>query len=370
MIHQILAINPGSTSTKIAVFHNTRPVFLRSVNHRTEDLQNFKRISDQFNFRRDAILNELSQARIDTKLTEIVIGRGGLLKPLKSGVYIINDNMIFDLTVGAKGEHASNLGGLIAEGIAKTLPSAKAYIADPVVVDEMNEVARYTGHPKFRRHSIFHALNHKATGRAYARLLNKKYEELNLVIAHLGGGISVAAHCQGKIVDVNQALDGEGPFSPERTGSLPMGELAAWCFSGQISLEEMKHTLAGKGGYIAYFGTNNAYEIELMARDGDEKARIIQDAMAYQIGKEIGAYAAVLKGKTDAIILTGGMAHNTAIVEYIKSMVSFIAPVVIYPGEDEMHSLAMNAFLVAKGEITPREYSPENIVDTSTTWDS
>lgn len=369
MIHQILAINPGSTSTKIAVYHNTRPVFLRTISHNPEQLEQYDNIANQFELRHDAILYELDQARITRKEIEIVIGRGGLLKPLKSGVYSINDEMRNDLLMGAQGEHASNLGGLIADAIAAKIPGARAFIADPVVVDEMHEVARFTGHPLFRRHSIFHALNQKATGRAYARLLNKKYEDLNLVVAHLGGGISVGAHYQGRIIDVNQALDGEGPFSPERTGSLPMGELAAWCLNGSHTLSEIKHTLSGQGGYIAYFGTNNAYEIELMARDGDEKARTLQDAMAYQIGKEIGAYAAVLHGKIDAIILTGGMAHNTAIVEYIKSMVSFIAPVVIYPGEDEMHSLAMNAFLVAKGELMPKEYSPENLVDTRTIWD-
>jgi butyrate kinase len=261
------------------------------------------------------------------------------------------------------GEHASNLGGLIAYTIARDLPNCKAFIADPVVVDELQDVARIAGHPQFQRYSIFHALNQKATARAYSRLMNHKYEELNLVIAHLGGGVSVGAHRKGKVIDVNQALDGEGPFSPERSGTLPSGALAKLCFSGSHTLEEVKQMITGKGGYVAYMGTNSAYEVELQAQDGDDKARLIQDAMSYQIGKEIAAMCAVLHGEIDAIILTGGISHNPMVVEYIKKMVSFIAPVVIYPGEDEMHALAMNGLMVLKGEIKPREYDESTMVN-------
>ena len=361
-IRQILAINPGSTSTKIAVFSNTRIEFLKTIVHPAQELMQFKRISDQYSYRKDIVLKELHSAGIELEKIEAVVGRGGLLRPIKSGIYIINERMKVDLKAGLLGEHASNLGGLIADDIAKSLPVAKAYIADPVVVDEMEEVARIAGHPEFKRLSIFHALNQKAISRAYARLLNKKYDELNLIVAHMGGGISVGAHRKGKVIDVNNALDGEGPFSPERTGTLPAGQLIQKCFSKSVSMEQVKKMINGEGGLMAFFGTNNAYQIELMALEGDERARMIQDAMSYPVAKEIGAVSAVLQGDVDAIILTGGIANNTMVVEYIKKMVSFIAPVIIYPGEDEMHALAMNGLMVLKGEIEAKEYSEENMV--------
>jgi len=362
MLHTILAINPGSTSTKIAVYYGSKPVFLKNIPHLPKELNKFKKITDQFTYRKDQILEELAHSQIDIKEIKAIVARGGLLKPIQSGVYRINDRMKEDLTKGQLGEHASNLGALIADEIAKQIPNCKAFIADPVVVDELQDVARYTGHPKFKRLSIFHALNHKATARAYARLMNHKYEELNLIIVHLGGGISAGAHYKGKVIDVNQALDGEGPFSPERTGTLPAGALAKMCFEGKVTLDEVKRIITGEGGYMAYLNTNNAYEVELMAQDGDEYARKIQDAMSYQIGKEIGALAAVLKGDVDAIILTGGISHNPMVVEYIKSMVSFIAPVVIYPGEDELHALVWNGLLVLKGQLEPKEYDETNMV--------
>jgi butyrate kinase len=361
--HHILAINPGSTSTKVAVYINTKIIFLKSIPHDVEDLNRFKKISDQFDYRREIILEELKNAHIELEKIAAVVGRGGLIKPIKSGIYNINEAMKKDLQTGILGEHASNLGGLIADSIAQTLPSAKAYIADPVVVDELEDVARISGHPRFRRLSIFHALNQKATARSYARLLNRKYEDLNLIIAHLGGGISVGAHKEGRVIDVNQALDGEGPFSPERSGTLPVGALARICYEEGISYPEVKKMITGEGGYVAYFSTNNAYEIELMADGGDEKARLIQDAMSYQVAKEIGAMATVLHGEVDAIILTGGIANNPMVDEYIKKMVSYIAPVVIYPGEDEMHALAMNGLRVLKGEVTPKDYTEENLVN-------
>jgi butyrate kinase len=360
---KILAINPGSTSTKIAVFHNSRPIFLKSVMHDCKEIERFQHITDQYEFRKKCILKELNDSHIEISKIKAVVGRGGLLRPIKSGVYRINEQMKADLKKGIFGEHASNLGGLIADDIANQIPGCQSFIADPVVVDEMEDVARYSGHPKFKRYSIFHALNHKAIGRAYARLINRKYEELKIIIAHMGGGISVGAHLYGKVIDVNQALDGEGPFSPERSGTLPAGALARLCFEEGITLEEIRKMITGQGGLMAYLGTNSAYEVELMAQDGNEEARKIQDAMSYQIGKEIGALATVLKGNVDAIILTGGISHNTMIVEYIKSMVSFIAPVVIYPGEDEMHALAWNGLLVLKGEVQAKEYNEENMVD-------
>lgn len=363
MNYTVLAINPGSTSTKIAVYQNAKPVFLKSILHDPVQLAAYKRISDQYEFRKGIILKELKDSHIPIETIEAVVGRGGLVCPIESGVYNINDALRHDLLEGVMGEHASNLGGLIAHDIALDLPSCRAFIADPVVVDELQDVARIAGHPKFQRFSIFHALNQKATARAYSRLMNRRYEDLNLVIAHLGGGISVAAHRHGKVIDVNQALDGEGPFSPERSGTVPAGALAKLCFEGNVTLDEVKRMITGEGGYVAYLGTNSAYEVELLAQEGDDKARLIQDALSYQTGKEIAAMCAVLHGEVDAIILTGGISHNPMVVEYIKKMVSFMAPVVIYPGEDEMHALAMNGLMVLKGEIIPKDYDDSTKVN-------
>ncbi|WP_461631633.1 butyrate kinase [Labilibaculum euxinus] len=353
---RILAINPGSTSTKIAVFQGDKSVFLKNIKHSNEELAQFGKISEQFEFRKNIIMKELVDAEIQIDLIEAVVGRGGLVKPIESGIYSVNERLKEDLRIGVLGEHASNLGGLIADNIAQALPRAKAYIADPVVVDEMIDVARISGHPEFQRVSIFHALNQKAIGRAFAQSVDKKYEEINVIVAHLGGGISVGAHCKGRVIDVNNALDGEGPFSPERSGTLPAGALAKLCFSGDYTLEDVKKMIKGEGGLVAHLGTNDAYDVELKAKAGDANAKLIQDAMSYQVGKSIGEMAAVLKGKVDGILLTGGIAHNPDLVNYIKEMVSFIAPVVIYPGEDEMKALAMNGYMVLRGEIQPREY--------------
>ncbi|TVR72118.1 MAG: butyrate kinase [Marinilabiliales bacterium] len=354
---RILAINPGSTSTKIAVYNNTKSAFLKNIKHSASDLGSFRNIASQFEFRKKHILDELDDAGIEIESLNAVIGRGGLIKPIPSGVYEVNKAMIRDLKKGIQGEHASNLGGLIANDIAMTIPAARSFIADPVVVDEMQDVARITGHPLFERRSIFHALNHKAIGRIHAESIDSEYDKLNLIIAHLGGGISVGAHKQGRVIDVNNALDGEGPFSPERTGTLPAGCLARTCFDDNYTHDDVKKMITGHGGLMAYFNTNDAYEIEIRAGDGDPKAVLIQNAMAYQTGKEIGAMSAVLKGRVHAIILTGGMAHNPTLVSYIKDMVSYIAPVIIYPGEDEMKALAMNALMVMTGKIKPKVYS-------------
>ena len=250
-LHHILAINPGSTSTKIAVYVNTKVMFLKSIPHDSNIIKKFNRISDQFQYRKDIILQELKDAHIEIEKIEAIVGRGGLIKPIKSGIYKLNKAMIKDLMEGVLGQHASNLGGLISDDIARSLPNATAYIADPVVVDELNQVARITGHPEFKRMSIFHALNQKATARSYARLLNKKYEDLNLIVAHMGGGISIGAHMNGRVIDVNQALDGEGPFSPERSGTLPVGALAEYCFREDTTINEVKRMITGHGGYMA-----------------------------------------------------------------------------------------------------------------------
>jgi len=352
----ILAVNPGSTSTKFALYEEETLIFEKSLVHSYEDISGYEKITDQFSFRKDLIMKELEERKADLADISAVVGRGGLIKPIESGIYEVNDKMIGDLKSGLLGQHASNLGGLIADAIASELPNAKAYIVDPVVVDELQPMARISGHPEIERISIFHALNQKAVARMYAESVGKKYEELNLIIAHMGGGISVGVHRKGRVVDVNNALDGDGPFSPERSGSLPAGQLADLCFSNRFTHKEIKSMITGKGGMVAYLGTNSFRDVCKRADNGDHKAILIRDAAAYQMGKEIGAAAAVLEGNVDAIILTGGMAHNTGHVNKIKSMVEFIAGVVVYPGEDEIKSLAFNGLLALDGKIEIRIY--------------
>ena len=352
----ILTINPGSTSTKIAVFRNTREIFLKNIKHSCQELSQFENITDQYEFRRNIVLQELENASINVNNISVIVGRGGLVKPIASGVYEVNEALIKDLRIGVLGQHASNLGGLIADNIARSIPNAKAYIADPVVVDEMEPIARISGHPHFERISVFHALNQKAIARQHAKSLTKSYEEMNLIVAHLGGGISVGAHCKGKVVDVNQALDGEGPFSPERSGSLPAGALVDLCFSGQYTREEIRRMITGGGGYAAYLGTNDAYEVEKKASAGDQKAALLHEAMAYQVAKEIGAMGTVLKGEVEAILLTGGIAYGKPFCDLVIERVRHIAPVFVYPGEDEMRALAMNGLMVVKGELQPKIY--------------
>ncbi len=352
----ILSINPGSTSTKIAVFQSTKEVFLKNIKHTSEKLSQFKQITDQYSFRKQIILEELESASFDVNDIKVIVGRGGLVKPIPSGVYKVNDRLIEDLKAGVMGQHASNLGGLIAKDIANAISGAEAYIADPVVVDELDDIARISGHPLFERVSIFHALNQKAIARQHAKSVSKSYEDMNLVVAHLGGGISVGAHHRGRVIDVNQALDGEGPFSPERSGTLPAGALVNICFSGKYTEEDIKAMITGKGGLVAYLGTNDAYEVEKRAIAGDEKAMLIQSAMAYQVAKEIGAMSTVLKGDIDAILLTGGIAYGKPFVEAVSERVRHIGPVYVYPGEDEMRALAMNGLMIFNGDVEPMEY--------------
>jgi len=353
----ILAINPGSTSTKFSLFEESKLLFEKSLSHTTEELAGFNKITDQLQFRRDLIMNELSERKTDLAGISAVIGRGGLVRPIESGIYEVSQKMKDDLTTGLSGHHASNLGGLIADEIASKLPAATAYIVDPVVVDELQSIARISGHPAIERKSIFHALNQKAVARVYAASIGKRYEDLNLVIAHMGGGISVGAHKNGRVIDVNNALNGDGPFSPERSGSLPAGQLVDLCFSGRYSHSELMSMITGKGGMVAYLGTNSFLEVCKMANSGDEKAILIRNAASYQIGKEIGAMATVLNGCIDAIILTGGMAYQEDNIKIIKSMVEFIAEVVVYPGEDEMKALAFNGLLALDGKIEIKFYS-------------
>lgn len=353
---RILAINPGSTSTKIAVYQGGNVIFLKNIRHSVEELSKFEKITDQYEYRRNIIYQELKNAEIHLDKIKIVIGRGGLVKPISSGVYKVNDALKKDLVNCLMGEHASNLGGLIADDIAKQLPSAEAYIADPVVVDEFGSLARYSGHPLFNRVSIFHALNQKAIARTHAKSIMKSYEDMNLIVAHMGGGISVGAHHKGRVIDVNQALDGDGPFSPERSGTLPIGAVVKAAYSGEYTYEQMKEMIVGKGGMCAYMGTNDAFEIEQAALAGHKKSYEVLDAMAYQVAKEIGAMSTVLKGDVDAILITGGMANGKWFCNLIIERVYKIAPVHVYPGEDEMRALAENAMLVLNGEIEAKEY--------------
>jgi len=334
----ILVLNPGSTSTKFALFEEEKMLFEKTLAHSHSDIADYKNITDQFEFRKNLIIQELNNRNCDLGRIAVVVGRGGLVKPIESGIYEVNEKMIADLKTGLLGQHASNLGGIIAHDIALTLPDAKAYIVDPVVVDELQPLARISGHPAIERISIFHALNQKAVARMYAATAGKNYEYLNLIIAHMGGGISVGAHKRGKVVDVNNAL-------------------ADLCFSGQYSHAEIKSMITGKGGMVAYLGTNSFKDVCKMAEEGDKKAILIRDAAAYQVSKEIGAMAAVLEGNVDAIILTGGLTFNESFVNRIKSMVQFIAKVMIYPGEDEIRSLAFNGLLALNGKIAIKTYT-------------
>jgi butyrate kinase len=354
-LNLILTINPGSTSTKIGLYKNQDKVFHDSVSHDAKKLSTYKKIIDQYEFRKDEVLKNLENHEIDLKSLSIIMGRGGILRPLQSGVYEVNDNMIQDLTLSPFEEHASNLGALIAKEIAD-LAGCKAYIADPVVVDEMDDIARITGLPDVKKGSKFHALNQKAVARRASIDLNRKYEELNLIIAHLGGGISVAAHRKGRAIDLNDALYGDGPFSPERTGKLPTGAVIQMCFSKGASEDEIKKRLVGSGGLVAHCGTNDAREIEERILRGDQDTLLVYQAMAYQISKEIGALAVSLKGQVDAILITGGIARSKMLTDWIKDWTEFLAPVHIYPGEDELHALGEAGLRILRGEEKALEY--------------
>ncbi len=350
-----LIINPGSTSTKIAVFEDETMLFDKTLRHSTDEIAKFDSIIAQKDFRKQMILDFLKEENFDIKSLNVCVGRGGLCKPIKSGTYTVNDALEKDLREGYQGQHASNLGGILAREIGDEL-GVPSYIVDPVVVDELAPVARLSGVPEIPRTSIFHPLNQKAMGRRYAKENGKKYEDLNLIIIHMGGGVSVGAHEKGQVVDVFNALDGDGAFSPERAGGVPVGGLIKMCFSGKYSEAEVRKKFVGGGGLNAYLHNNNMQECEKMANDGDENAKLVVDAFTYQISKNIGAMAAVLKGKVDQIILTGGIAYEKFITDSIKSRVEFIAPVTVYSGEDELLALAQGALRVLNGEEEAKIY--------------
>ena len=330
MAYKLLIINPGSTSTKIGIF-------------------------DQKGFRKEVIMKVLKENNIDVNSLDAIVGRGGMLRPIPGGTYEVTDKLLEDLKVGVSGQHASNLGGILAHEIAKEV-GIKSFIVDPVVVDELQDIARISGMPELPRRSIFHALNQKAVAKRYAKENNKKYDELNLVVVHMGGGVSVAAHKNGQVIDVNNTLDGDGPFSPERAGSVPVGDLVKLCFSGKYTESEVYSKIVGKGGYVAYLNTNDVREVLKAIEEGDNHAKLIFDAFIYQISKAIGEMSVVLKGKVDTIILTGGIAYSPVVINAIKENVNWISNLTVYPGEDELLALAQGAIRVLDEEEEAREY--------------
>ncbi len=350
---KILVINPGSTSTKMAVVENGEPILIKVIRHTAEELAPYAKITDQFDFRRQMILGELEKAGIPVKF-DAIVARGSLTKPLPGGVYAVDENMI-QATYASEHQHACDLGCVIAREIAKGL-DCPCYIADPVVTDELNDYARVCGLSMFKRESIWHALNQRAIARRFAKENGKRYEDLNLIVAHLGGGISVAAHDHGRAVDVNNALDGEGPFSPERAGSLPARDLINLCFSGEYTKDEILKMISGKGGVFSHLGTTDMIEAERRMNEGDEKATLVINAMIYHIAKAIAEKGAVLCGNIDAILITGGIAYWKYMVDELKKRIGWMAPVHVYPGEDEMSALAANAEAVLRGEIEVKKY--------------
>lgn len=353
MGYKILAINPGSTSTKIAVYDEESLMFSETINHSADELSKFSNIVSQFGMRKEAIVKLLEKNNFDIKNLSAVVGRGGLLPPVKSGAYLVNDIMIDRLENRPVLEHASNLGALISYEIAKSL-DINAYIYDSVAVDELSDVARVLGFEEIERTCLSHALNSRAMAIKFAKENNKNYSDMNLIVAHLGGGITIAAHEKGKMVDV--VSDDEGPFSPERSGRIPVKKVVDMCFSGKYTQKEMLKKIRGKGGIVAHLGTVDVREVEAMIDSNNEKAKLIHEAMAYQVAKGIGEMATVLEGNVDAVILTGGIAHSKKLTDSIKNKVKFIAQVEVLAGENELESLAYGALRILKNEELAREY--------------
>mgnify|MGYP001851194126 FL=1 len=350
-----LVINPGSTSTKVGVFEDETLLFEETLRHPTEEIAKYASVIDQKDFRKEIILDFLKEKDCDPKSLDVIVGRGGLLKPIPGGTYAVSDALLADLEKGVQGQHASNLGGILAREIGDKL-GVPSYIVDPVVVDELTDKARLSGMPELPRRSIFHALNQKAVARRYAKEHGTRYEDLNLIVIHMGGGVSVGAHDHGKVVDVNNILDGEGCFSPERSGTVPVGDLVKMCFSGKYTQQEIYKKICGNGGFNAYLHTNDARVVEKMVKEGNAEAKLVQDAFYYQIAKDAGAMAAVLCGKVDQIILTGGIAYDPYTLEVLQKYLGFIAPITVYPGEDELLALCQGALRVVTGEEKAKEY--------------
>ncbi len=352
----ILAIHPRVPFTNIGVFQNQKIIFLKKVLHSSSDRKGFVRYTDQTQYRTELILKELLDNEIPVDQIKVIISRGGLIRPIKAGVYEVNAEMIKDLNSGISGEDVVNLGGLIAHSLLQHIKEAKAYVADPVVVDEFNDLARISGHPEFIRRSVFHALEQKSVARKYAKTILKKYEGLNLIVAQLGNGITVGAHEKGRVIDANQGLDGDGPFSPSRSGNVPIGDLIKLCFSGKYTKKEVCKMITTDGGLYAYIGTHEGYVADNMAREGDEKAIFFLRAMAYQVAKTIGSMFAVLKGDVDAILLTGGLTHSKVFMEELTNHIKAISPVHTYSSEDDVETLALNGYYLLRGEIDASIY--------------
>lgn len=353
-MYKIFTINPGSTSTKVAVFHDLKPVLVEAIRHSVEDLAPYKKVSDQFEYRRDLVLKCLADNGIDLDF-DAVVARGGLLKPIEGGVYAINEQMLSEMTNPLR-NHASNIGCRLGADIASRIPGCPALIADPGVVDEMDDVARVSGSPLMPRIATWHALNQRSIARRHAEAHGTIYENLNLIIAHLGGGISVGAHRQGRCIDVNNAFDGDGPFSPERAGSLPSGKLIDLCYSNQYTCEQLKRRVSGNAGLAAHLGTTDVAKIVSDIKAGDKRSEVILGGMIYQVAKAIGGAAVALYGKVDAILLTGGVAYSDYVVKGVTERVDFLAPVYVYPGEDEMLALASNGLMALEGKVPVKEY--------------
>lgn len=355
MAYKLLIINPGSTSTKIGVYEDEKEVFVETLRHSSDEIAKYSSIFEQKEFRKEVIMNVLKENNFDVNTLDAVVGRGGMLKPMAGGTYEVNDELINDLKAGVQGQHASNLGGILANEIAKEV-GGRAFIVDPVVVDELENVARISGVPELPRKSKFHALNQKAVAKRYGKESGIGYNNLNLIVVHMGGGVSVGAHRLGQVIDVNNALDGDGPFSPERAGAVPVGDLIKMCFSGKYTEAEVYSKIVGKGGYVAYLNTNDARDVLKAKEEGNEYAQLIYDAFIYQICKSIGEMATVLKGEVDGIILTGGIAYSPIVVNDIKERVEWISDIKVYPGEDELLALAQGAIRVLSGEEEAKEY--------------
>jgi len=352
----ILAIHPRVPFTNIGVFRSQKMIFLKKVLHSPSDLEQFPRYIDQTDYRSKLIIKELLDNQIPIDQIKIIISRGGLIRPIKAGVYEVGSEMIKDLQSGISGEDVVNLGGLIANSLLNEIKNAKAYVADPVVVDEFSDLARVSGHPEFERRSVFHALEQKSVARKHAKTILKKYEDLNLIVAQMGNGITVGAHEKGRVIDANQGLDGDGPFSPSRSGNVPMGDLIKLCFSGKYTKKEVCKMITTDGGLYAYMGTHEGYLIDDMAREGDKKAIFYLRAMAYQVAKTIGSMFAVLKGDVDAILLTGGLTHSKVFMEELMDDIKAIAPVHTYSSEDDVETLALNGYFLLSGELEALEY--------------
>lgn len=353
--YRILVINPGSTSTKIGVFENDVLLMEKTIRHSSEEIGKFSSIIDQYEFRKQTILEAMDEEGINISKLSAVCGRGGLLRPIEGGTYAVNDAMLVDLKKGFSGQHASNLGGILAFEIATGL-NIPSYIVDPVVVDELAPIARISGFSLIERKSIFHALNQKAVARRYAKKCGKNYEDMRLIVTHMGGGITVGVHQNGRVIEVNNGLHGDGPFSPERAGTVPAGDLIDLCFSGEYYRHEIMKKLVGQGGLVSYLGTNDAVAVEKRIAKGDKEAELVYDAMAYQVAREIGSASAVLEGKIDAIILTGGLAYGKDFVESISKRINWIADVVVQPGENELQALSEGAIRVLNGEEKAKVY--------------